>query len=134
MADSFKLIALVVRHNIEAENVYDTDKTGFTIDHAQSRVIGIIRHPRDDNGGIFPADLPELNLRGGQKFQDGSRQFATAVCCICADGAFFWVRQSFSKPKIFRAAGLAKCLACQRISYLVYQPIDGPITQKLWPG
>ena len=67
--------------------------------HAQLRVIEIIRHPRDENGRLFPADLPELNLRGGQKLQDGSRQFATAVCCICADGTVFWARNHFQSPK-----------------------------------
>ena len=69
--------------------MYNTDETGFVMGHAQSqRVIEIIRHPRDKNGRIFPADLPELNLRGGQTLQDGSREFATAICCVCADGTF----------------------------------------------
>ena len=45
------------------ENIYNTDKTGFIIGHAQSRhVIDIIRHPQDEDGRLFPADLPELNF------------------------------------------------------------------------
>ena len=57
--------------------------------HAQSRrVIKIIRQPRDEDGRLFPADLPELNLRSGQTLQDGSRELATVICCICADGTF----------------------------------------------
>ena len=82
---------LATEHNIEAENMYNTDETGCVMGHAQSRrVIEIIRHPRDDNGRLFPADLPELNLRPGkgQTLQDGSREFATVICCICADGTF----------------------------------------------
>ena len=79
-----KLIALVTEHDIQAENMYNTDETGFVMGHAQSRrVVGIIRHPRDKNGRLFPADLPELNLRKGQTVQDGSREFATAICCLC---------------------------------------------------
>ena len=86
-----KLMLLVTEHNIEAENVYNTDETGFVMGHAQSRrVIEIIRHPRDGSGRLFPADLSELNLRTGkgQTLQDGSREFATVICCICADGTF----------------------------------------------
>ena len=82
---------LATEHNIEAENMYNTDETGFLMGHAQSRrVIEIIRHSRDDKGRLFPADLPELNLRPGkgQTLQDGSREFATVICCICADGTF----------------------------------------------
>ena len=57
--------------------------------HAQSRrVIEIIRRPRDQNGRLLPADLPELTLRKGQTLQDGSWEFATAICCVCADGTF----------------------------------------------
>ena len=84
-------------HDIQAENVYNTDETtGFVMGHARSRhVIEIIRHPRDRNGRIFPADLPELNLRGGQTLQDGSREFATAICCICVDGTFFGLGNHF---------------------------------------
>ena len=84
-------MVLMTEHNIEAENIYDTDETGFVMGHALSRhVIEIIRHPRDENGRLFPADLPELNLRTGkgQTLQDGSREFATVICCICADGTF----------------------------------------------
>ena len=85
-------MALITEHNIEAENTYDTDETGFVMGHTQSRrVIEIIRHPRDENGRLFPADLPELNLHigKGQTLQDGSREFATVICCICAaDGSF----------------------------------------------
>ena len=85
----FKLTNLVAEHNIQAENMYNTDETGFVMGHAQSRrVIEIIRHPRDQNGRLFPADLPELHLRKGQTLQDGSREFATAICCVCADGTF----------------------------------------------
>src|SRR5436190_20582710 len=55
--------------------------------NAQSRwVVDIIRHPRDLKGRLFPADLKELNLPSGIRVQDGSREFATAICCICADG------------------------------------------------
>ena len=69
--------------------MYATDETGFVMGHAQSRrVIEIIRHPRDESGRLFPADLPELKLGGGKTLQDGSREFATAICCICADGTF----------------------------------------------
>ena len=58
---------LVAEHSIEAENMYNTDETGFVMGHAQSRrVIEIIRHPRDKDGRLFPSDLPELNLRRGQ--------------------------------------------------------------------
>ena len=79
----------MTEHDIQAENVYNTDETGFLMGHAQSRrVIEIISHPRDRNGRIFPADFPELNLRGGQTLQDGSQEFATAICCICVDGTF----------------------------------------------
>ena len=89
MADSviFKPIALVAEHDIEAENMCDTDETGFAMGHSQSRrVIEIIRQLRDKNEIIFPADLPELNLHR-QTLQDGSREFA-AICYICADGTF----------------------------------------------
>ena len=82
-------MVLVTEHNIEAESMYDTDETGFVMGHAQSRrVLEIIRHPRDQDGRLFPADLPELNLRTGkgQTLQDGLREFATAICCIRADG------------------------------------------------
>ena len=86
---NLKLIALVTEHDIQAENMYNADETGFVMGHAQSRrVIEIIRHPRDCNGRIFPADLPELNLRGGQTLQGGSREFATAICYICRWNVF----------------------------------------------
>ena len=79
----------MAEHNIEAENIYNTDETGFLMGHAQSRrVIEIIRHPRDEDGRLFLADLPELSWRSGQTLQDGSREFATVICCICADGTF----------------------------------------------
>ena len=69
--------------------MYNTDETGLVMGHAQSRcVIEIICHPRNQNGRLFPADLPELALRKGQTLQDGSREFATAICCVCADGTF----------------------------------------------
>ena len=75
--------------DIQAENMYNTDETGFVMGHAQLRhVIEIIRHPRDRNGRIFPADLPEPNPQGGQTLQDGSQGFATAIFCICTDGTF----------------------------------------------
>ena len=79
----------MAEHNIEAENIYNTDETGFLMGHVQSRrVIEIIRHPRDEDGRLFLADLPELSWRSGQTLQDGSREFATVICCICADGTF----------------------------------------------
>ena len=56
---------------MEAENI---NETGFVIDYAQSRrVIEIIRHPRDENGRLFPTNLPELNLHTGkgQTLKDG---------------------------------------------------------------
>ena len=97
----FKLTNLVAEHHIEAENVYNTDETGFQMGHAQSRcVIEIIRHPRNQDGRLFPADLPELALRKGQTLQDGSREFATAICCVCANGT------SLDSAIIFKAQNL----------------------------
>ena len=83
-----KLLVLVGKHNFEAENMHDTHETGFLMGHVQSRrVFEIIRHPWDKSGRLFPADLTELNLPKGQTVQDGSREFATAICCVCADGS-----------------------------------------------
>ena len=66
-------MVLVAENNIEAEDMYNTDKTSFVMGHAQ-RVIEIIRHPRDEDGRLFPVDIPELNLRtgSGQTLQNGS--------------------------------------------------------------
>jgi hypothetical protein len=52
------------------------------------RVIEIIRHPRDQHGRLFPADLQVIQLPPGTRVQDGSREFTTIICCICADGSF----------------------------------------------
>jgi hypothetical protein len=52
------------------------------------RVLDIIRHPRTSDGRLFPADLKELQLPPGVRIQDGSREFATVLCCICADGTY----------------------------------------------
>jgi hypothetical protein len=52
------------------------------------RVLDIIRHPRSSDGRLFPADLEELLLPSGVRVQDGSREFATVLCCICADGTY----------------------------------------------
>src|SRR5258705_566948 len=52
------------------------------------RVLEIIRHPRDASGRLFPADLKELQLPPGTRVQDGSREVATVICCICADGSY----------------------------------------------
>ena len=84
-------MVLVMEHDVEAGNMYNTDGTGFVMGHAQSRrVVEIIRHRRDENERLFPADLPELNLHTGkrQTLQDGSREFATVTCLICTDGTF----------------------------------------------
>lgn len=71
------------------KDTYDVDETGFVMGNSQSRrVIEIIRHPRDQSGRLFPADLVELQLPPGTRIQDGSREFATVICCICADGSF----------------------------------------------
>ena len=79
----------MTEYDIQAENMYNTNETGFIMGRAQSRhVIEIICHPRDCNGRMFPVELPELNLRGGQTLQDGSREFVIAICCICIDGTF----------------------------------------------
>jgi len=52
------------------------------------QVLEIVRHPRDASGRLFPADLRELRLPSGARVQDGSREFATVICCICADGSY----------------------------------------------
>jgi len=52
------------------------------------RVLEIIRHPRDTSGRLFPANLKELQLPPGTCIQDGSHEFATVICCICADGSY----------------------------------------------
>ena len=71
------------------KDTYDVDETGFVMGNSQSRrVIEIIRHPWDQSGRLFPADLVELQLPPGTRIQDGSREFATVICCICADGSF----------------------------------------------
>ena len=91
----------MAEHHIEAENMYNTDETGFVMGHAQSRcVIEIIRHPQKQDGRPFPTDLPELALRKGQTLQDGSWEFATAICCVCADGT------SLDSAIIFKAQNL----------------------------
>ena len=48
----------------------------------------------------------------------------------------FWTRQSFSKHKIFKIAGLPTWLMCRRTFCLVYHPTNGQIIQnlKLLPG
>jgi hypothetical protein len=51
-------------------------------------VIDIIRHPRNTSGRRFPVDLKELHLPPGTRIQDGSREFSTVICCICADGSY----------------------------------------------
>ena len=59
-------MVLVAEHSIEAENMYNTDETDFVMGHALSqRVIEIIHHLRDEDGRLFPADLPELSLCTG---------------------------------------------------------------------
>jgi len=52
------------------------------------RVLDIIRHPRTSDSRLFPADLKELQLPSGVRIQDGSREFATVLCCVCADGTY----------------------------------------------
>ena len=55
--------------------------------NAQSRrIIEIVRHPCDLKGRLFPADLKDLNLPPKARVQDGSREFATVICCIRDDG------------------------------------------------
>ena len=105
-----KITVLVAEHGVEAVNMYDTDETGFVMSHAQSRrVIEIIYHPRDKNGRIFPADLRELNLRaGGRALRGGSREFATVICCICADGTV--TARSKSCPECDRMREPCECL------------------------
>ena len=124
----------MTEHDIQAENVYNTDETSFVMGHAQSRrVIESIRHPRDRNGRIVPADLPELNLRGGQTLQDGSREFATAICCICADGTFLDSAIIF-KAQDLQDSWFANMADVPKDICLVYHPTDGQIIQKLLPG
>ena len=55
----------------------------------------------DTNGSPFPVDLPELNLRRGQTLQDGSREFATAICCVYANGS------SLDSAIIFKSHGVS---------------------------
>ena len=120
-------MVLMTEYNMEAENI---NETGFVIDYAQSRrVIEIIRHPRDENGRLFPTNLPELNLHTGkgQTLKDGLWEFATVICCIYADGIFL------GSVIIFKAKNLQDSRFCDIFS-LVYHPMDGPIIQKLWPG
>lgn len=82
-----QLLDLVVEFEITPENTYNMDETGFVMGNAQSRrIIDIVRHPRDLKGPLFPADLKDLNLPPKVRIQDGSREFTTVICCICADG------------------------------------------------
>ena len=57
----------------------------------------IIRHPRTSDSRLFPADLRKLQLPSDVRVQDGSREFATVLCCIYADGSYLdaaisWVK------------------------------------------
>ena len=74
------------------KDTYDMDETGFIMGNAQSgRVLDIIQHSRDGKGMLFPADMVEILLPKagkGQRIGDGSREFATAICCVCADGTY----------------------------------------------
>ena len=82
-----QLLDLVVEFEITPENTYNMDETGFVMGNAQSRrIIDIVRHPRNLKGRLFPADLKDLNLPPKVRIQDGSREFTTVICCICADG------------------------------------------------
>ena len=84
-----QLYEVVIEFEVKPQNTYDVDETGFVMGNTRSqRVLNIFRHPRDLNGRLFPADLKELQLPSGARIQDGSREFATAICCICADGSY----------------------------------------------
>ena len=79
----------MVEHEVKPQNTYDVDETGFVMANTQSRrVLEIIRHPRSADGRLFPADMKDLQLPPGTRVQDGSREFATVICCICADGSY----------------------------------------------
>ena len=92
---------LATEHNIEAQNMYNSNETGFVMGHAISRcIVQIIGPPRDKNGGLFSADLPELNLRKDEAVQNGSWEFATVICCICTDGTFLDLAVIFKAKKL----------------------------------
>jgi len=79
---------MVIEHEVKPRNTYDVDETGFVMGNTQSRqVLEAIRHPRSVNGQLFPADMKDLRLPPGTCVQDRSREFATAICCICTDGS-----------------------------------------------
>jgi len=52
------------------------------------RVLDVIRHPRNTIGRVFPPNLKELHIPTGSRIQDGSQEFVTVICCICADGTY----------------------------------------------
>lgn len=80
---------LVAEFEVIPKNTYDFDETGFVMGNIQSqRVLDVIWHPRNTKGRPFPPDLKEFQLPTATRIQDGSREFATMICCICADGTY----------------------------------------------
>jgi len=71
-------------------NTYDFDETGFVMGNIQSQwvVLDVIRHPRNTKGCLFPPNLKKLQIPTGSQIQDGSQEFVTVICCICADGTY----------------------------------------------